>query len=81
MSNRISIFTFRYKKFLEALKWIAWKRNQLDWDESLRAKFEEREMRPVDEMWGALGEDEKDEFLKGEKQWEIGSNCLKAESS
>lgn len=66
MSGRISVFKFRYKKFLEALQWIAWKRNQPEWDESLRAKFEEREIRSVDEMWSALSDGEKEEFLRGE---------------
>ena len=64
---KITEFGKRYSQFQRSLKWIAEKRNKPDWNESLRAKFDKHEIKPVDEMWMGLSEEEKDEFLKGER--------------
>lgn len=66
MNQAIVEFWKRYNQFLRILKWMAWKRNQPDWDESLRAKFIEHEEKPTDEMWTQLKEEEKERFLKRE---------------
>jgi len=69
MDNTIKIAEFgrRYSQFRRSLKWIAEKRNRPGWDESLREKFDRHETEPVDEMWSKLSNEEKEEFLKGER--------------
>ena len=66
ITETLLAFKIKFKVFQRRLKWIARQRNLPAWTETLRAKFEEFEMKPIDEAWNGLTEPEKEEFLKGE---------------
>jgi len=66
ITEALLAFKIKFKVYQKRLKWIARQRNLPSWTEELRRKFEEFEMKSIDEAWNRLTEPEKEEFLKGE---------------